>query len=349
MVDTSQAVAPAEVQTRSRFASLGALAERSAIPIFLLVLVIFFGTYPKTSSTFFSAANIQNILANQSVTGLIALGMVIPLVAGYFDLSVSAIAGLSNVVFASLVAQHGQSVAVGVIAGLAVGVVAGAVNATLVAIVKLNPFITTLGTYILIGGLLQLYTKGQTITNGFPLGAALWSSGKWLGIARPFWLLMVVAVVLWFLLIRTPFGRKLAAIGSNESAARLAGIRVDRAIFITFLLSGLLGGMAGVLLTLRDSGGDATTAISFLFSALAAVFLGLTAINPGHYNVWGTIFGVFFVAVAVDGFILLGANSSVTAVFNGAALILSVTFVTLLARARERRARASQLRAMRSE
>ena len=133
---------------------------------------------------------------------------------------------------------------------------------------------------------------------------------------------MIVAVLAWYLLTQTPFGRKLTAIGSNETAARLAGFRVDRMVFITFLLSGLLGAFAGILLTAQNLGADSTTAPSYLFAALAAVFLGQTAIRPGQYNVWGTMFGVFLVAVAVDGFTLLGAQAWVTPVFDGGALLL---------------------------
>lgn len=348
ITDTANDGTAREGRTRPRVRNVGVTIERAAVPAFLVLLVIFFSVNPATGALFLGSANIQNILSNYSVTGLIALGMIVPMVAGSFDVSVAAIAGVSNVVMASLLATYQQPVAVGVIAGIISGLLVGAINGVLIAVIRLNPFITTLGMYIFIGGLLQLYTGGYTISNGFPADVGLWGSAKWLGLARPFWILMTVAVAMWFVLSQTPFGRKLAAIGSSESAARLAGIRVDRSIFITFLVSGLLGGMAGVLLTIRSSIGGADLATSYLFAALAAVFLGQTAINPGHYNVWGTIIGVYVVAVAVDGFSLMGAASWVTSVFNGAALVLSVAVSTLLAQARERRARAAQLDAIRS-
>lgn len=324
-------------------ARIGGLAERSGIPVLLLLLVLFFSANGLTTGTFTSPANLQNILANQSVTGLIAIGMVIPLVAGYFDLSVAAIAGMSNVTVAALIATHGQPVVVGLIGGVVVGVLAGAVNGLLVGVLRLNPFISTFGTYIVIGGLLQVYTKGQIISNGVPLDLNTWASGKLLGVARPFWILLVIAILAWYLLTQTPFGRKLTAIGSNEGAARLAGIRVDRAIFGVFILSGLLAGMAGALLTIRSGSADSTTASSYLFPALAAVFLGQTAITPGRYNIWGTVLGVFLVAIAVNGFTLMGAESWITQVFNGGALVLSVAASSFMIRARERRARASVL------
>jgi ribose transport system permease protein len=345
MVDSTAATVKRPLRSRVTAHNVNTFLERSGLPIFLLVIIIFFSVI-STGASFRTAANLQNIFANQSVTGLIALGSVLPMVAGYIDLSVAAIAGISSVTFAAVTGTHGDSVLVGIIAALVMGVLAGAVNAVLVAVVRLNAFICTLGTYTLFGGLLQLYTKGQTVGNtGLPVSLSHFFQGKWLGIARPFWLLMIVAVAAWYLLTQTPFGRKLTAIGSNETAARLAGFRVDRMVFITFLLSGLLGAFAGILLTAQNLGADSTTAPSYLFAALAAVFLGQTAIRPGQYNVWGTMFGVFLVAVAVDGFTLLGAQAWVTPVFDGGALLLSVAFSTLMARARDRRATAAALHA----
>jgi ribose transport system permease protein len=318
--------------------------ERGGLPILLLAMIIFFSVNATSGDAFRSSANVQNILGNQGVTGLIALAMVVPLVCGYFDLSVAAVTGLANVTVAAVVGTHHHSVLVGCLAGLLIAVAAGAVNGFLVAGLKLNGFVVTLGTYTLIGGLLQYYTKGQTITNGIPDSFGSWGSEKWLGLPRPFWLLIVVAGIVWYMLMQTPFGRQLESIGSNESAARLVGIRVDRAVFLSFLGSALLAGIAGVLLTSRSGGADPTAGPSYLFPALAAVFLGATAIRPGRYNVWGTIFGVFLVAVAVNGFTLLGADAWVTPVFNGAALVIAVAVSTIIGRRRESAAREDLLR-----
>jgi len=333
---------PVSLKQRPGFEQL----ERIGLPIFLVALVLVFAMLPDTGDAFRTSANFQNVLANQSVTGLIGLAMVIPLIAGYFDLSVAAIAGLSNVTVATLISNHGQSVTVSLLAGVLVGVFAGAVNAVLISGLDLDPFITTLGTYIFWAGALALYTGGLTIANGIPLDFSLWTTGKWLGLPKPFWILLIVALATWYLLTQTPFGRRLAAIGSNESAARLAGIRTRRSVGISYLLSGLTAGVAGALLTSSNGGGDATSAISYLFPALAAVFLGRTAIDPGHYNVWGTMFGLFLVAVAVNGFTLLGLAGSVTQMFNGAALVVSVAVATFTARAREHKARSIQLEAL---
>lgn len=322
---------------RERY-SISKVLEGFGIPVLLVLLVLYFGFVSSVGDLFLSSPNLHNIFANQSVTGLVAIGMVIPLVAGYFDLSVAAIAGASSVTFASVSGTHQQPLLVGIIAALAMAFAVGAVNAVLVAVLRLNPFITTFGMYVLLGGLLQWYTKGSPVGRGLPASLASWGNERILGVSVLFWLLMLLALVAWYVLTQTPFGRGLTAIGSNENAARLAGIRVERSLVIAFLGSALFGGLAGVVLTTRSLVADATQAQSFLFPALAAVFLGQTAIRPGMNNVWGTMFGVFLVAVAVNGLQLLGTDSWVTAVFNGAALVVSVALSTLIARARTRKA-----------
>jgi ribose transport system permease protein len=319
------------------------ILERGGLIILLIVLIVVFSVASKSGTAFRSSANIQNILGNQGVTGIIALAMVVPLVSGYFDLSVAAVAGLSNVTFAAMIGTHHDAVIVGIIGALVISALAGCVNGYLVAGLRLNGFVVTLGTYTLIGGLLQFYTKGQTISNGIPVSVGNWGVAKYLGLPRPFWLLIVVSLITWYVLMHTPFGRKLESIGSNESAARLVGIRVDRAVFLSFLGSAMLAGIAGILLTATSGSADPTAGPAYLFPALAAVFIGATAIRPGRYNVWGTIIGVFLVAIAVDGFTLLGASSWVTPVFNGAALVGAVTISTLMGRRREANAGAATL------
>lgn len=318
--------------------SVGEIIEVAGLPIFLVLLVGFFMVNPATSHLFASKPNLINILGNQSVTGLVAVAMVIPLVSGYFDLSVAAIAGLSNVAVAAGMVTYHLPPFLAVLLGVGVGLLAGALNAFLVAKLRLNGFIATLGTFTLMGGLLQLYTNGESIF-GVPKDFANWGSLAWFGIPRPFYLLILVALIVWYGLMHTPNGRQLEAIGSNESAARLVGISVDRLVALSFLGSALVASIAGALLTSRQGGADPTVATNYLFPALAAVFLGATTIRPGRYNVWGTVIGIFTLAIAINGFTFLGAEAWVTNFFNGAALVLSVALSTLMARQREGKAK----------
>jgi ribose transport system permease protein len=291
------------------------LLERGGLPLLGVLLFVFFATNGTSGSVFVGNANIKNILGDQAVTGLVALAMVIPLTSGYFDFTVAGTTGVVNVAMAAFI---------------------GLLTGFLVARLRLNAFVVTLGGYTLLGGLAQLYTKGKFISEGIPASFNSWGSETWLGVPKPFYLLIAIALVAWYVLSNTPFGRHLESIGSNERAARLVGVDVTRTIWTSFVLSGLLAAVAGILQTSRAGSGSAETASAFLFAAFTAVFLGATTIRPGRYNVWGTVIGVYFVAVAVSGFTLLGAETWVQPVFNGTALIVAVALTTFAKRARER-------------
>ncbi|MGH2938420.1 MAG: ABC transporter permease [Solirubrobacterales bacterium] len=345
--DQAQTLAPRAGKRNPERRDHGRIAlealERGGLPLLGALLFLFFTINSTSGSVFTSHANITNILGNQAVTGLVALAMVVPLVAGYFDLSVSATTGVANIAIAAFIGTHGWPILPGILAVLLIGALIGAINGFLVAGLKLNGFVVTLGTYTLLGGLVQLYTKGQLITHGIPASFSNWGSQAWLGVPRPFYLLIAVAIVTWYVVTQVPFGRYLEAIGSNEPAARLVGINVNRTVWLSFVASGVIASVAGILATSRSGSGSPETGTAFLFPALAAVFLGATTIKPGRYNVWGTIIGVYFIAISVSGFTLLGAELWVQPVFNGVSLVVAVALSTLFARQRERRSRRSQL------
>lgn len=335
MASESASRTPGKRSHFSRHVALEGL-ERGGVPLLLIALFVFFAVNPTSGSVFIGSANIKNILGNQAVVGLVALAMVIPLVSGYFDLSVAATACAANVALASTIGPHGWPLALGIAFAILLGAVIGLIIGFLVAKLGLNAFVVTLGAFTLIGGLAQLYTKGAAIREGIPSSFTAWGSETWFSIPKPFYLLIVVALVSWYVLAHTPFGRYLEGIGSNESAARLVGIGVTRTVWTSFILSGVLAAIAGVLQTSRSGVGSDEVGSAILFPALTAVFLGATTIRPGQYNVWGTVIGVYFVAVSVSGLTLLGAETWVQPVFNGGALIIAVALTTFLARARER-------------
>jgi len=330
IVNPETATAPAPAGRRAFAQAI----EQYGLLILLVLLVAVFAFTPESSEAFVSLPNIRQLLINQAVTALIALAMVVPLVAGYFDLSVSAIAGASSITFAQLVGPVGWPIWASILTALLVSLLLGVVNGIFVAYIRLNGFIVTLGTFILIQGLLQWFTGGQTIFQGIPDSVTKWGTQDFIGIPYPFLLLVIVALAIWYFLMHVPKGRELESIGSNERAARLVGIRVSRNVFYTFLTSAFIAGIAGILITSRAGSADPTSGPGYLFPALAAVFLGATCIRPGKYNVWGTIIGVYLLAVAVNGFTLLGADPWVTPVFNGLALVVAVLVSTLMARSR---------------
>jgi ribose transport system permease protein len=317
-------------------------AERLGLPLLFVVLIVWFSVDSRTGTYFTSGPNIDQILVNQVVTAIVALAMVVPLVGGYFDLSVPAVTGISSIAFAHVIGPSGHSIITGVVVALLMSVIFGCFTGYLVAVLRLNGFIVTLGIYTLMQGLLQWNTNGQTITEGIPTSLIEWGYSEILGIPAPFVVCIGIAVVTWYFLMHLPAGRELEAVGSNEEAARLVGIRVTRNVFVAFIASSLLAGVAGIVLTARAGSADPTSGPSYLFPALAAVFLGATCFRPGKYNVWGTLVGVYFLAVAVNGLTFLGADAWITPAFNGAALILAVLLSTLMGREREGRKQAPE-------
>jgi len=312
------------------------LLERAGLILALAVMIVAFSV-SSIGSLFVSRANIDNILIGGAVVGIVALAMLPPLIAGHFDLSVAAVACVSNITVASAIGNHGAPVVIGILLGVLIGGLIGAVTGFLVAKLKLNAFVVSFGVYILLNGLTTLYTHGAQIVAGIPPSLGGWSGNSVLGVPRPFAVVVVVALLLWYALLHVRWGRHLEAIGSNEGAARLVGINVDLSVWVAFIVSGGLAGIAGALLTSTLGAGDPTAALSYLFPAFAAVFLGATTVRPGRYNVVGTIIGVYFVGTAVSGLSLLGAETWVQPTFNGGALILAVALSTYLARVRQRR------------
>jgi ribose transport system permease protein len=310
--------------------------EGGVLPILLVLLIVLISLNPVSGPFFLSGPNIDNLLRGQSVTGVIAIAMIIPLVSGYFDLSVAATATAASVAFATAVGPLGYPIWVGIIVALLLSAVIGCVNGFLVAYARFDAFVITLGTYTLLGGLVQWFTNGRPVSDGIPDAVGDWGTQKLAGLPYPFVALIVVAIVVWYVLANTPGGRHLESIGSNERAAQLIGVPVGRVVFTSFVASAVLGGVAGLLLTSSSGVADPNAGPTYLFPAITAVFLGATSIRPGRYNVWGTVLAIFLIAIAINGFSLLGADAWITPVFNGFALVFAVAASTLIRRSRRR-------------
>ena len=311
-----------------------AFLESYALVVLLALLCLFFSVYGPTSGTFPSLVNIRNILGNESVVAVAALASIVPLTCGQFDVSVGAVLGLSSIVTGSAVATHHLPVIVGIVLGIAAGAVVGILNGWLVAYRGVNPIIATLGTSTLIAGLVSLYTKNQVLSEGIPESLTKLGTGELLGVPRPTYALVLVAVAVYYLLRHTPYGRYLASVGASPTSARLVGLNVPRMILSSFVASGALSGVAGVLLLARAGTANPTVGPGYTLAALSAAFLGATAIRPGTFNVLGTLVGVLFVAVSVNGLVLAGAADWVEPTFNGSALLVAVTLSTAIARRR---------------
>ena len=309
------------------------LAEAWTLPLLLVVIVIFFSLWGSTSNTFPTTANVQAIVGNQSVLGILALAALIPLVSNQFDLSIGAVLGLSSILSASVMADSGASVPVAVAVGVGAGGAVGIVNGLLVTRAGVNSVIATLGTAIIIHGIVTWKTQGLAITN---ISASLtnFGSANSAGIPRTFFALLVVGGFVYYLLEHTPFGRYLYSLGSNASAARLVGLNTERLVFESFVASGMLAGAAGVLQLARSGSASPQVGENFTLPALAAAFLSAAAVRPGKFNVGGVLIAIFFVAAINSGLTLAGAQAYVSDFVNGAALIAGVALSGVFRRER---------------
>jgi ribose transport system permease protein len=307
--------------------------EAYALLILLVAIAIFFSVWSKTSDTFFTTANLQTVIGNQSVVAIIALGALIPLVCQEWDLSVGAVAGLAAVVAASAMSS-GMSVIAAIGLAVVIGAGIGALNGAIVTRARVNAVIATLGMATILAGVINQKTGGTAVVSNIPEGLTNFGSENWLGVPRTAFVLLAMALFVYYLLQYTPFGRYLYALGGNSSAAKLVGLRTKLLLFSAFVLAGLLSGVGGMLQVARSGGADPRLGDSFTLPALAAAFLSAASVTPGRYNVGGVLIAIFFLATLNSGLNLAGAPPYVSSYVNGAALIIGVAMAAYLGRKR---------------
>lgn len=303
--------------------------QRYALLVALAVLVATFSILRPES--FFTGANLASTLGIQSSLALLALGVTVVLLVGEFDLSAASVMGMSASLVAYLTKADGFSapLAVGVV--LLAGAAIGAVTAFFVVKVGIHSFIVTLGMGTLVTGA-AIGLAGTTTIGGVPAGLTDVFRAEVLGVESAFFLMLAVAVVGWVLLQKMPLGRNIFFTGEAPTAAALAGIRVTALRVGSLMTSSVLAACAGVMLVGQIGAASPSIAAPYLLPAYAAAFLGATAFTPGRFNIWGTLWAVYLLAVGTIGFQLLGFSSWVTDVFNGAVLVLAVAFSRIFGR-----------------
>lgn len=292
----------------------------SAVFLWIALMIIFAVWVPET---FLTMSTFKLVLYQQAVTALAAIGVTVALAAGVFDLSFASAIGLCGMLAALLISKDGFEVGPAIAVALVCALAIGLVNALLITVLKIQSIIATLGVSSILSGLVIAISGNQDVVvlnQAFSdLGTATVG-----GIALSFWIMLVLAVVAWLVLERTPVGRYVYAIGLNEEVARLSGIRTMVYVGAAAVVCALTAGLAGVLATARVGAGDPSLGPEYLLTAYAAVFLGSTQIRPGYFNVWGTVLAVYVLATGVQGLHLAGAPTWMPAVFDGVALLLAV-------------------------
>ena len=280
---------------------------RDQVPLLALVAVC--ATTAALSDRFLSPVNLNNILLQASVMSVIVMGMTFVIIAGGFDLSVGSTVALSGTVAAWVMLETHWSV--GVTAGIAAGAVVGYINGLIVAHLRVNPFITTLGSMVVVRGIVLLITDGRPIVGDEGLPGTFLELGRsrLLGIHVLVWLPLVLFAVFGWLLHMTAYGKRIFATGGNRDAAFLAGIDVERVTASAYAWCGTLAGVAGVMLAARLQSGQPTVGEFYELTAIAAVVLGGASLRGGDGKLYKSMIGVFIMVVLANSLNLLNVHS----------------------------------------
>lgn len=299
----------------------GTLIRRSRDYAIVVCFVALFVALAIASDVFLTSTNLLNVLEQNAPVGIIAIALTLVLVTGDFDLSAGAVYMLTGVLAASWAEPLGvwPALLVAVACATAIGVV----NGLLVAYARIDSFVCTLATGIVIAGVNLAITKGLIKSVADPAFTDL-GTGELLGVKYAIWIFAAVAVAAGVLLSRSKLGRWLFAVGGNPEAARLSGINLRGVRIAAFALSGLGAGIAGAIVASRTGQGQAGDGISITLFAFAAVVVGGTSVLGGRGAIWRTVLGVLLLALIVNGFNLLGIEPIYQQIVQGVIILLAV-------------------------
>lgn len=304
--------------------------------IALFVVLIFFSIF---APNFFSSANFVLMSKHVALNAFLAMGMTFVIITGGIDLSVGSIVGLCGMVAGGLV-LNGLDLPFGwtvyfnvyevVLITLGVGVFIGAINGLLITRLNVAPFIATLGTLYVARGAALLLSGGATFPNlvgNEALGTegyGVIGSAQILGLPLSVWVLIVVALAAAYVSRFTPIGRHIFAVGGNERAARMSGVRVNRVKMVVYMFSGFCAAIVGIIISSELMASHPATGESFELNAIAAAVLGGTSMSGGRGTVGGTIIGAFVIGILSDGLVMMGVSTFWQMVIKGLVIIFAV-------------------------
>lgn len=312
---------------------MAALLERFGLVIAWGIVVAVFGFLEP--DTFLSGANFSTIFGSQAVLVVLTLGLIIPLTAGDYDLSIAGVLTLSSMVIAYLNVNLHLPIGLAIFIALGMGAIVGVINGLIMTVFDVDSLIATLGTGTVLGGVVLWISNSNTISGVSSAWVNLVVGTRVLGVPLEFYYGIVLAIGLWYFFEYTALGRRLLFVGRGRSVSRLSGLHVRRLRIGAMVASGLIGALAGALYVGTLGGADPTSGLTFLLPAFAAAFLGATAIIPGRFNPWGSLVAVYFLVTGITGLIILGVASFVQELFYGGALVVAV-ILSQIARRRVR-------------
>jgi ribose/xylose/arabinose/galactoside ABC-type transport system permease subunit len=301
--------------------NLNSFKELGIFFAFIIILAVLMILSPKA---FARPANLINILKQASINGILAAGMMYVIISGGIDLSVGSIVALSGVIAASFAHPGEYPLIIPILLAVLAGSVVGLINGIGVAYGNIPPFIVTLGTMTIVRGVALIAARGQPVFNvtkefekisgGFIFGT----------IPNLVVYFIVITLVLAFVLTRTVFGRRVYAIGGNETAAKVSGINVEKIKLLVYTLCGFLAGIAGLLLASRIISGNPTSGQSYELDAIAAVIIGGVSMSGGSGKWYGTVIGALMIAVISNGLDILNVSSHFQLIIKGLIIIVAV-------------------------
>jgi len=317
----------------------GSFAVKMQTFIALFALLIVFSIL---SPNFLKGGNLIIMSKHVAINAIMAIGMTFVILSGGIDLSVGAIAGFSGMIAGGLIYEglvlnlFGITVyfssPVVILISVLLGVFLGFLNGFLITRFKVAPFIATLGTMFICRGAAMLRSNGATFPNlvGKPelgnTGFPLLGSGTFIGIPFSIWIMIVLVVIAVYVSKKTPFGRYVYAVGGNENAAKLSGIRIDAIKMAVYMISGACAAIVGLIISSELVASHPATGESFEMNAIAATVLGGTSLNGGRGSISGAIIGAFVIGILNDGMVMIGVSSFWQIVIKGVVIIVAVIF-----------------------
>lgn len=290
----------------------------------LIGLVVLFVVIACLNSSFIDPGNLKNLLRQVSINALISFGMTFVILTGGIDLSVGSILALSSALMGSFIVG-GLDPIFGIVLACLIGAALGAVNGLVITYGKVAPFIATLATMTIFRGMTLVYTNGNPISGLTESEAFLnFGQGYFLELPVPAVMMLIMFGILYFILHKTPLGRKTYAVGGNEKVSYIAGIKINRIKIFAYTITGMLCGMAGAILTSRLNSAQPTAGTGYELDAIAAVVLGGTSLSGGKGRIVGTLVGALIIGTLNNGLNILNVSSFYQQVVKGIVILLAV-------------------------
>lgn len=290
----------------------------------LIGLVVLFVVIACLNSSFIDAGNLKNLLRQVSINALISFGMTFVILTGGIDLSVGSILALSSALMGSFIVS-GLDPILGIVVACLIGAALGSVNGLIITYGKVAPFIATLATMTIFRGLTLVYTNGNPISGLTENEAFLnFGQGYFFDLPVPAVMMLIMFGILYFILHKTPLGRKTYAVGGNEKVSFIAGIKINRIKIFAYTVTGMLCGMAGAILTSRLNSAQPTAGTGYELDAIAAVVLGGTSLSGGKGRIVGTLIGALIIGTLNNGLNILNVSSFYQQVVKGIVILLAV-------------------------